>query len=442
LTPGHSVVVFEEPEYGGRQRAFSTDTKHAGIMNDLIRSLVVVPVRIDQLCYTVYEHYDHEGEQESFCGDLSLPERWQGKVSGVRVHQQNVSLVLYEGIFVGQFRYVTGDVPRLGETWNDSPASIQVRPWMVSNLEGYIQPRTLLFEDRDFSGKKILVEPLSEYVGDEMNEKVSSIMCEGQCSLLLFEDRDYGGQSKLLDGSHSYLSGFDNKLSSLMVIPGKLCVTLFEQRDFGGESVTLCNDIENLEYIGFNDKVSSLRIKCHGEPCSVELFEHKNYDNSGKVITFHNKQHVPYIGDSMNNQTTSLKLRPTKLDIAYVSDIKARLRILQKGTVASVKKSIKDSLKIFAALASKRVTDNRISIATKSNSIDLVKYAALGDEDISPITGDVLSLDKEGATSLGEVVKNRLDLLAKLLKNIINDSTAGVKDMKIFICYWHSVRIS
>jgi hypothetical protein len=422
LAQGHSVVVFEEPEYGGRQRAFTADTDHAGILNDMIRSLVVVPERIDQLCYTVFAHLNFQGGQEKFCGDMRLPDRWQDKVSGVRVHQQDVSLILYEGVFVGQFRYVSGEVPQLGEGWKNKPLSIQVRPWIVSDLEGYIQPRTQLFEEKDFGGKKIEVGPLTEYIGDEMNEKVSSIMCEGQCGLLLFEHRDYGGHSQLLNGSQVHLSSFDNRLSSLIVAPSEFCVTLYEHKTFEGMSISFCSDTINLDYFGWNDRVSSLKLQCFNIPCSIEIYEHSKYEGKSTSLT----GHVPFVGDSWNEMLTSFKIRPIA---SSIPSLKAKPQSLPKATEATVKKSIKVSLEKFST----RTKSNTIFPITKSNSLDSVKYAELADGAKSPKSDVVLTTpDKEGVVDISQMAKIRLDHLTQLIKTIIDDAASGVNIMKCF----------
>ena len=309
---GHTVVVFEEEDFSGKQTAFHSDAESLDDFSDNIGSLIVLPVKLDELCYRVFEEVGFRGRSEKFCGDLpELPEAWQGKISSVMVEQDGVSLILYEGTFIGTYRYVPGSSVDLGESWNKRTASIQIRPWTIEDFEGYTQPRTILYSRQNFEGREITVESTVDFVGYEMNDRISSVKCEGQCSLVVFEHRNFGGRSRLYDGSQTSLANFDDQLSSVMVLPQRVCVTVFEDRDFRGASTRLCGDVDNLQDLNWNDKISSLKVECVNAPCSVVLFENSNYGGGYKSFM----GEIPWVGVDWNDVASSIQIRPWQLDI-------------------------------------------------------------------------------------------------------------------------------
>ena len=201
----------------------------------------------------------------------------------------------------------TGNVSYVGEDWNDRTSSIQIRPWIIEDFEGIIQPNTYFYENANYEGKGFTVKGSTEYVGDELNDKVSSVNCDGECALLVFEHRDFGGQARLYDSSQLSLPQFNNKLSSALVLMDRICVTFYEHRDYKGDSRQDCSDLDVFP-LEWNDRVSSLSVEC--DFCTVLLYQHR--DHVGDHKAFRGK--VPYIGDHWNDMISSVQIRPWKIE--------------------------------------------------------------------------------------------------------------------------------
>ena len=65
-----------------------------------------------------------------------------------------------------------------------------------------------------------------------------------------------------------------------LVPPPRVITEIYEHIDFGGRREELRSSIPNLDNIGFNDRISS--IKVHGDPgeYDVEFYEHINYEGA------------------------------------------------------------------------------------------------------------------------------------------------------------------
>ena len=155
-------------------------------------------------------------------------------ISSLRVESQECGLILYDRPYDGKFKMFNGNVPYVGNEWNDKTSSIQIRPWILENHEGQIQPITIFYADAHYQGQSTAVKGTTDYIGRRMNDKVSSVKCDGECSLLVFEHSNYEGQSRLYDGSQRDLSNFNDKLSSALVLMNRICVTFYEHSNYRG----------------------------------------------------------------------------------------------------------------------------------------------------------------------------------------------------------------
>ena len=323
-----SVVVFLEANYLGRQAAFVGDSSFVGSrMDDRISSLIVLPFRLDQLCYTVYEHSYYQGRHQRFCGDQDFTSgsswnkkisslRWNKRISSLRVESPDCGLILYDRSYDGKFKMFNGNVPYVGNEWSDKTSSIQIRPWILETYEGQIAPVTLFYEHSYYRGASVAVEGSSEFIGWNMNDEASSVRCDGECALLVFEDSEFKGQSRLYDGSQASMPNFNDKLSSALVLMNKICVTFYEQVLYRGRSRRDCSDVDEFPS-NWNDRVSSLKVEC--SPCSVILYEHGSYRGDYKAFS----GNVPWIGGHWNNLITSLQIRPWKLDSYEKKSVKS-----------------------------------------------------------------------------------------------------------------------
>lgn len=81
------------------------------------------------------------------------------------------------------------------------------------------------------------------------------------------------------------------------------CVTLYEHRDFEGDFRKIC---DSEAYLGddFNDIVSSVRVDCNLR--AVTLHEHRDF--GGRYITLSGCEEINFVGDSLNDQISSVRL--------------------------------------------------------------------------------------------------------------------------------------
>ena len=173
---GWSIVAFDRE---GRQVAYNGDTTYVGDeMNDRISSLTVLPFRIDELCYTVYEDSYYRGLHQRFCGDQDLSSStWNKKISSLRVDTEGCGVILYDWSYEGNFKMFSGDVPFVGREWKNKATSIQIRPWILDDHEGQIPPRQVsvtVYEHRNYAGSSIVFTGTVE-IEQPWNAKISSI---------------------------------------------------------------------------------------------------------------------------------------------------------------------------------------------------------------------------------------------------------------------------
>lgn len=216
----------------------------------------------------------------------------------------------------------------------------------LSSLRVPAGRKVVLYEHGNFSGRTMVCVADTPYVGDSVNDKVSSIAVEelGTPKVILYTDKDYAGWSQELEeGDHTNLALGNDALSSLRV-PEGYKVTLFEHGNFSGQSMTC---VGNIPYVGDslnnriscvriekyvskkvivftdrdyagasqeldegthtnlgirNDALSSLRIP---DGFKVTLFEHGPTSSNRKMVCYAS---TPYVGDSANDKVTSVNI--------------------------------------------------------------------------------------------------------------------------------------
>ena len=143
--------------------------------------------------------------------------------------------------------------------------------------EGY---RVTLYEHADFKGKTKVFSGDIAWVGDDFNDKTSSIVVE-EAGVVIYEHAHYKGRSQSLNvGKYNMgqLSIGNDTLSSLKV-PSGMRVVLYEHADFRGVSKRIQ---DNTPWIGkeFNDKVSSIIVR----ELRAEIYEHANFKGRKQVL--------------------------------------------------------------------------------------------------------------------------------------------------------------
>ncbi|PYG87227.1 beta/gamma crystallin [Ruminiclostridium sufflavum DSM 19573] len=141
------------------------------------------------------------------------------------------------------------------------------------------------YEHIDFKGKAKVFTEDSSYVGNDFNDKISSIVVE--LAVRIYEHANYqGGCQTLPLGSYNMkqLTIGNDKLSSVK-IPSGLVVTLFEHIDFGGRMKTF---IEDTPYVGndFNDITSGIMVSVAGAEITDKALK---FGDKISLKSIHNK---------------------------------------------------------------------------------------------------------------------------------------------------------
>lgn len=130
-----------------------------------------------------------------------------------------------------------------------------------------------LFSDASYRGRELkftAAEELNDgkhyekYVGRSVNDKISSIVINGNYEVHLFQHDRYEGKRIVLDRSYFNLHelGFGDRVSSLIIREKREGVFLYEHSYYRGKELELRkgHKLPNLKHNRFNDRLSSVRI--------------------------------------------------------------------------------------------------------------------------------------------------------------------------------------
>jgi beta/gamma crystallin len=263
---GVGLTVFEDPGFRGRSATLRDDTrdfKPIGL-NDVISSLRVGPNEQWEVC----ENANYRGR----CVVVSGSERdltrsgWSNTISSARrVHGGDVDvpptsarhgLEMYSGTgFTGDWRPLDSAEPDLRRVgFNDRAMSLRVRPgetWQIC-------------AEPNFRECVVVNASLSDLGGLRMTRRVSSARrwnqggpTTGNVRLVLYRDPGFRGQGYEVNGARPSLPGPFIQSSSVQVSGGtwELC----DAPRFQGRCVTVSSNVRNLNSVGMNDRVRSLR---------------------------------------------------------------------------------------------------------------------------------------------------------------------------------------
>ena len=136
-------------------------------------------------------------------------------------------------------------------------------------------PFIKLFEHADYAGSQLtLTESCSNLISRNFNDKVSSV-CILWGTWRLYEHVDYKGRQAEFGPGVYNIQEISAKLgndvlSSVQLVPS---IRLYEHAQFLGHELALTGSCSSMVPLGFNDKVSSVRIP-YG---TWKLYEHVDY---------------------------------------------------------------------------------------------------------------------------------------------------------------------
>lgn len=260
------LKVYKDCEYGGSQtslpmgRYTMADLHALGITNDDVSSLKVsAGYRV-----TLYEHDNFLGTATVRAENQAcLGEEWNDRVSSLVIEATAQTAVAYKdcdfkgpalNLPIGQ--YTLADLQMMGVS-NDDISSLRVQA-------GY---RATLFEHDNFQGASTVRTADQSCLGEEWNDRVSSLLVEAVSPTALFyRDCEFTGTAVNLPiGKYTVADllalGISNDdVSSLRVQAGHR-VTLYENANFDGASIVRTADQSCLVDDEWNDRVSSVIVE-------------------------------------------------------------------------------------------------------------------------------------------------------------------------------------
>ena len=276
---------------------------------------------------------------ESFCVNAgesvaSVGERYNDKISSIRVFGRVQVVVFEDENFRGANRTVTGDVPNLDD-FNDRITSFQVseaRPLQPRYGEQYgapgrgddAPPGACFYMDVDFQGESFCVNAGESRasLGDRYNDRISSIRLFGGAQVVVFVDDNFRGTSWTVTEDMPRLGALNDQISSFRVTeapPGQFeyggrrgafgrgseprrGACFYMDADYQGESFCLDagEELRNLER-RYNDEISSVRI--FGR-VRVVVYEDVSFSGARMTLT----RDVPNLGE-FNDRISSIRVR-------------------------------------------------------------------------------------------------------------------------------------
>lgn len=166
------------------------------------------------------------------------------------------SILYKDGNYSGKIQEVGPGSYNLSDlvVGNDTISSVKVGAGM----------RVTLFADSNFKGKKKMFVKDTDWVGDDFNDKTSSVLVEKVVTL--YKNGDYGGTSTKLGIGRYRMADIavgNNALSS-MKIPQGLMAIAYEYENFAGNYKVFFEDTPWLGDYSKNDVFSSIIIKASG----------------------------------------------------------------------------------------------------------------------------------------------------------------------------------
>ena len=171
--------------------------------------------------------------------------------------------------------------------------------------------------DADFRGESATVADGGDvpWIGDRWNDRISSVRCAPQCALTAFEHIDHGGATTSFSGENRFVGPhWNDRISSLRVTcrgrdwagdhrpEGRRSCTYFEHANFQGRRGDIFEG-RDIPSIGgqWNDSISALSCR---PGCSVDVYEHIDYRGASR----HFSGEMPFVGPLWNDRISSMRV--------------------------------------------------------------------------------------------------------------------------------------
>jgi len=161
------------------------------------------------------------------------------------------------------------------------------------------QTGVTLYENVNYGGSSITltsnVSDLRNVQGQNWNDRASSIKVSLGYTAIVYEDINYQGKSYIFTGDFSDFTkiGWNDKISSIRITtekppPG---VYLYDDKGYAGGEILLTSDAPDLRNVkgwknesdtNWNDRVSSIKIS---PGCTAVIYDDVNYKGGSYVIT-------------------------------------------------------------------------------------------------------------------------------------------------------------
>ena len=150
----------------------------------------------------------------------SLDRKMNNKTSSVMV-PRNCKLVAFTGThFEGAKQVYHENTEYVGQHFDDKISSAKCKCNNGNNNHGNNNRRQcVVFRDPNFQGRKLKISKNQEqsYVGDKMNNKISSVRVPDGCKLITFNKPNFYGNKHVYKRDRKYIGDrYDNKISSLI----------------------------------------------------------------------------------------------------------------------------------------------------------------------------------------------------------------------------------
>ncbi|XP_072892619.1 epidermal differentiation-specific protein-like [Hemitrygon akajei] len=166
--------------------------------------------------------------------------------------------------------------------------------------------KIILYDELDFNGShKEFADNISDLADEIFSDAARSLKVHGQ-HWVAYTEAKFRGKFKVFgQGDHESLGELDQKIRSLRLVKEDLKnpeIILYEHVDYQGSSRSIEETVNDLTRAGFNDLVSSHKVK---QGVWI-LYQDMNLTGE-RLITFKGDQWPNYVPLGWNDKLSSLK---------------------------------------------------------------------------------------------------------------------------------------